>query len=710
MLQYILQGADQPPSFPETAIESPQSSGFNSLPSQNHLLCGPCSGITPAFFRTPNAQIKLYDSKSELRASAANGCPLCAILLGRLESYFGWYVEEEKTIEYVDDAAGAVSVMWRPERGIKVEESDSAANSEQLTKPLAADELGLYVFSGSDHFTMPWKALVVSGLPYCDYIPTEINGQQEPKTLLADQLERRIRDSDTRYMTLSHCCGQSPETVFKTTSHNIQERLREFEFTQLPPTFRDAIVLTTKLGVRYLWIDSLCIIQDSKEDWNHEASMMGEIYSNSYCTLAATSSVDSNGGLLCSRDPKTSSSCILVYPSETGTSEGIIIHPALPISTFEESALKQEPLLKRAWTLQERDLSPRTLHFLSNQILWECRNQKAMESDPQKAFSKSLLAPLNGASHFVDAVNGGASNHMIHWYAMVKDYSDRRLTFKEDKLPAIAGMAKKMQELTGDGYVAGLWKRDILRGLCWQTQSKTYYNSREDGHYIAPSWSWASVDCGIQWPYEVLEYQQVSEQEKTMVLDVEVETATPDPTGRISSGRIQLGGSARVVQKHDDPNGYIGHPAYYRESMRTYSIIEDPEFMWKPIGTMLMDHNSAIEDYEPVILLKILQEKARGNQQQGDIIALVLIINRKPEKKNEGQHGQSPTAKAEAKESHGFRKHVTNSLKTFASTVTKRKPPTNKTEDLMVKRVGIARVTGESGKWLSGPFIKMIIE
>jgi hypothetical protein len=162
--------------------------------------------------------------------------------------------------------------------------------------------------------------------------------------------------------------------------------------SQLSPTFADAVTVTKKLGVRYLWIDSLCIVQDSEEDWNQEASMMGEVYSCSYCTLAASSSEDSGGGLLRPRKPLYSSPCVLTYPSESGISEGYIIHPATPLETMEEAMLKQEPLLKRAWTLQERDLSPRTLHFTTHQIMWESRNQKAMEAEPQMAFSKSLLA------------------------------------------------------------------------------------------------------------------------------------------------------------------------------------------------------------------------------------------------------------------------------------------------------------------------------
>lgn len=67
--------------------------------------------------------------------------------------------------------------------------------------------------------------------------------------------------------------------------------------SDLPPLFQDAIIITRQLGLRYLWIDSLCIIQDSLRDWETEAAKMASIYQNSYVTISATDA--SNGSAKC---------------------------------------------------------------------------------------------------------------------------------------------------------------------------------------------------------------------------------------------------------------------------------------------------------------------------------------------------------------------------------------------------------------------------
>ncbi|KAI4191120.1 MAG: hypothetical protein L6R41_000341 [Letrouitia leprolyta] len=107
----------------------------------------------------------------------------------------------------------------------------------------------------------------------------------------------------TLYVTLSHCWGGKCGTVL--SMDNMRDFEEGVEVSMLPKTFQDAIMVTTKLSVQYLWIDALCIVQDSLDDteWRHEASIMGDIYANSYVTLAATTSENSNGGLLHRRNP-----------------------------------------------------------------------------------------------------------------------------------------------------------------------------------------------------------------------------------------------------------------------------------------------------------------------------------------------------------------------------------------------------------------------
>jgi hypothetical protein len=106
-----------------------------------------------------------------------------------------------------------------------------------------------------------------------------------------------------QYLTLSHCWGK--HQLVRLLESNLTSFCDNVPYELLPPTFRDAIRITRRLGFLYLWIDSLCIIQDSSEDWNHEARLMGKIYTNATCNIAASDAPDSSHGCLYSRNPRT---------------------------------------------------------------------------------------------------------------------------------------------------------------------------------------------------------------------------------------------------------------------------------------------------------------------------------------------------------------------------------------------------------------------
>jgi hypothetical protein len=171
-----------------------------------------------------------------------------------------------------------------------------------------------------------------------------------------------------QYVALSHCWGQlqsEKKMMFCTTQDNIRRRLQGFSVSELPKTFRDAVIVTRELGVPYLWIDSLCIIQygDNKADWNRESRRMESVFSQAYCTIAATAAADSNAGFL-ERDIRTSH----VYVQDASGNEFYISDD---IDDFDEDVGKAK-LNTRAWVMQEAVLSRRTIHFSDKQIYWEC--------------------------------------------------------------------------------------------------------------------------------------------------------------------------------------------------------------------------------------------------------------------------------------------------------------------------------------------------
>ena len=144
----------------------------------------------------------------------------------------------------------------------------------------------------------------------------------------------------------------------------------------LPKVFQDAIHIAGWFGISYLWIDSLCILQDSHHDWIRESCKMKNIYKNSSLTVAATAATDPYGGCFRDRDP------ILVAPIRYRVSLETQEHQTTFNRRAWEPAIDSSPLSKRAWAFQERLLSPRLLHFGENQMLWECNEMSACESCP----------------------------------------------------------------------------------------------------------------------------------------------------------------------------------------------------------------------------------------------------------------------------------------------------------------------------------------
>ncbi|KAK5654622.1 hypothetical protein OQA88_6943 [Cercophora sp. LCS_1] len=363
------------------------------------------------------------------------------------------------------------------------------------------------------------------------------------------RLETTVPGTVTPYMTLSHCWGPTPHLVIRTLTSNIDAHTARIPLTALTNTFRDAVAVTRAVGIPYLWIDSLCIVQDSADDWARESAKMGFIYANSHLTIAAAASADSTGGCFHHSNMPKAKRAWPVIKCTTDEGTGLV---AVTPRLGDFDTLKDAPLHVRAWVKQERILSPRTVHFDRDQMLWECREERICESGvPEGAFSVQRKL-WDGRLHFESGAPAAKGRKFWwDWYDLVEGYTGHGLTKGEDKLPALSGLADMLGRATGGGYVAGLWRDHLPWGLLWRKKGRWL---RPAEGYRAPSWSWAGWDGIVQWVGEAdLEGFALK-----VISDVEgVEAVSVpegiDPRGRLKGGHLKLTGRAKEVDPRTDP-------------------------------------------------------------------------------------------------------------------------------------------------------------
>ena len=303
----------------------------------------------------------------------------------------------------------------------------------------------------------------------------------------------------TSYATLSHVWGSG--SPMKLVNKSLVQYQNDIPMASLPQTFANAIQLTNSLGLSYLWIDSLCIIQDSALDWELESTTMCDVYRDSTINIAASASVGCDGGLFRQRDPLSVTPCTIPASKQEEAGLG----KRGPYALFCEIALlydplEAEPLSGRAWAVQERILAPRTVFFTARKIYFVCRKKITTDVDP------CSFDGYNGVSE--NRVNIWARVRPVlamtasdlrfcaqTWQKVVMQYTRGQLSHESDKLVAIAGLAEDMQRncLAPEiDYLAGIWSFELIDGLMWRRSSDLTSLTRPKA-YRAPSWSWASV-------------------------------------------------------------------------------------------------------------------------------------------------------------------------------------------------------------------------
>lgn len=331
-----------------------------------------------------------------------------------------------------------------------------------------------------------------------------------------------------RYACISHCWGKTRSRHI-THRSSLTHNMNGIPVLELPKTFQDAVYIVQSLGMKYLWIDSLCIVQDDDEEWDAHVNEMAQIYQNAYITLAAGDGVDDDAGFFLEPEAEFNE----VRALEVSGTEGERIRINMRILPPHPGASStMSPLEQRGWIFQERFLSRRFLCFRRNEIQWECLcdvactcssidgcfNAQYIPDLPNPSFPESTsvkwkLARLN---------NMEKNNVLALWREMVGVYSQKLLSFEKDKLPALAGLAKLFAVALNDSYLHGHWEQELKYSLIWQRGGHGAGFGRPARDH--PSWSWASAADGdmILWAQEIerrsTSFELISVQEKRLTV------------------------------------------------------------------------------------------------------------------------------------------------------------------------------------------------
>ncbi|KAF3761990.1 HET-domain-containing protein [Cryphonectria parasitica EP155] len=323
-------------------------------------------------------------------------------------------------------------------------------------------------------------------------IPTRLVDVGEPQCPSIKLVKTKPGDQ-MRYIALSHQWGKLKH--FCTTMQNIEHHRDKINMHELPSTFRDAVNVTRGLGIRYIWIDSICIIQGADGDFHQEAPKMEGVFSSAYVVLAASSSDGQNDGFLKERGSRQ---CIR------------ILHENMPdfyIGHFIDDFTKDvidSPLNKRGWVLQERALARRTIYFTHTQTYWECG--QGVHCETFRKMHNELSSFIGDPNFPMVALKSTRGARIRLFQNLYRQYSRLDFTRDYDRPLAIAGLEKRLIQAFNTSGGFGIFDdgRGLLRrSLLWYRSSidtpLKLIQFPNDWKLKVPSWSWMAYQGGIEY-------------------------------------------------------------------------------------------------------------------------------------------------------------------------------------------------------------------
>lgn len=311
-------------------------------------------------------------------------------------------------------------------------------------------------------------------LPSASQLPARLLYLGGPNPQLVENIHEQAE-----YLALSYCWGDSSENPFlKTYGNTLESHKKCIMLGAMPQNFRDAIYVSKRLGYNYLWIDSLCIIQDDGEDWDVQSKLMGDIYHGADLVIAASRAPAAFNGFLAERQLPCNEGTVSMALEDNEQPVVFCYRLSPPHRSCEDE------LDSRAWAFQERLRACRYLAFGKRELTWSCQTTLHCECDSAEVVDESRKY-RERSLEFSLSQSTAQDLHMRWRQDIITFYTQRKLTHHEDKLRALSAIADYFQAKIGGKYLAGLWEQDFILDLLWSTDDAM---RRED--FKIPTWSW----------------------------------------------------------------------------------------------------------------------------------------------------------------------------------------------------------------------------
>ncbi|KAI1505802.1 heterokaryon incompatibility protein-domain-containing protein [Biscogniauxia marginata] len=481
-----------------------------------------------------------------LEQSARDGCDCCRFLRETIQHapitppipvarvmLYAWYIWKEipKEEEFSD---------YQGLRGLLLQVRFSHPNGRPIREPLPFSTVVFDIYSDSEPCATwlrmePAPSLEVLGTKNVrwlqdrlqkhivstrrvkgeKFLPTrlvDLGSEQQgipPRLVLSRDIQHPGSDDELKYAALSYCWGSPAETKFqlKTERGTIAERLASIDTNSMTLVVKDAVRVCNALGIRYLWVDAICIVQDDRSDWDRESQRIDRIFNNAVVTICPSSSSSCQQGFL----TRPRHSIDIQFNSRVKLS--VSGHYTMEYSMLDPDSLETHgvPVISdlrgsvwdsRAWTFQE---------FHSSQLVMLFGRQKIHVINIDGVASEGRNEPVRQEGvPMIPVMDRRLSSRTIRfntkkyiysvWMELLPRYNERQLTDATDKFPTLSGLASYFRRiLKNESYVAGLWMRDLFRQLFWSdvkghgchTLDKLVKYFRSPQFCVAPSWSWA---------------------------------------------------------------------------------------------------------------------------------------------------------------------------------------------------------------------------